>query len=84
MVNSDIRAVREKVVKPALHKGYILAPTINQQLWYKAYLSVYGNDMVLVPMNMKTLIENSHVCYPSSVEQCSLNSLPGYCAGLVE
>jgi len=72
MVYSDTKAVREKVVKPALQKGYILAPKTDQRLRYKEYLSVYGKDMLLVSMDMKTLIEGFHVCYPSSVEHYSL------------
>jgi len=72
IVYSDTKAARKKVVKPALHKKYILAPTTEQRLRYKQYLSVYGKDTLLVSTAMKTLIEDFYVCYPSSSEHCSL------------
>ena len=39
-VYSDTRAIKKKVVETALNGGYILVPTTQQQMWYKAYLSV--------------------------------------------
>jgi len=68
----DIEVIREDVVRPALHGGYILAPTTDQRLRYKNYLSVYGKDTLNVSTDMKTLIEGFHVCYLSSVKYYTL------------
>jgi len=68
MVYLDTKATREDIVRPALCRGYILAPTTSQQLQYKNYLSVHGKDMVNVLTKMSILIEDSHVYYLSSIE----------------
>jgi len=85
MVYSDTKVIREKVVKPALHGGYILAPTTAQRLRYKGYLCVYGKDILNVSVGMKTLIEESHVCHLSSVRYSALSHILSGChARLVE
>ena len=54
---------RRDVVRPALHGGYLLAPTPKQRLRYKNYLSVYGKDKVNVSKNMVIMVENFRVCH---------------------
>ena len=66
-VYSDARAIRKKEVETVFNGGYILAPTTQQWMQYKAYLSVYGKEVIHVSENMKSLIEGSHVCHHFSV-----------------
>lgn len=54
---------RRDIVKPALHGGWILAPTTAQQLRYQSHLSVYGKDKVQVSKDMATMIKDFHVCH---------------------
>lgn len=54
--------VREKVVKPALHGGWFLAPTTGQRLEYTKYLHVWGKAKVGMPVELKNAFQKLDVC----------------------
>lgn len=54
---------RKKIVQPAFHGGWFLAPTTKQRLDYARYLHVWGKDKVHVPRVLKEKFESIHVCW---------------------
>ena len=71
MAHSWFKTSREDVVRPALHKGYILAPTTEHQMQYQIFFSVCGRDSIMVSENMKAMVKNFHVSDLSSTVHCS-------------
>ena len=68
VIHSDTKPTRGDVVRPALYNQFILAPSTEQQMWYRPYLFVYGKDILMVSESMKALIKDFHVCFLSSIK----------------
>jgi len=59
--------VRNNIVRPALHGGWILAPTTSQRLEYTKYLCVWGKEKVHVPENLKVALHEFNVFFSPAI-----------------